>query len=247
MKGWVITIMVLGMVVVAAEAQITYQVTQTGSYTVSYGGADTPVNVYKVRYTTNLLYGRYSMLAALVVDIGTSAGLGGSDPFQVGWIDRVKVGGKWAFPNVLTPTEEDIDEFFDPNDGTNTYQTDTRFLPAGIDDWTPAVFIPTETNDMSVYNPGDIQYSYTLGRGSLWCAINIPVDLRAQSMDVATVGVIQGTYVWLKDASYVIDPNTGDGAEMWAEILIPEPMTFCLLGLGGLALFRRRRSTGQSG
>ena len=80
-------------------------------------------------------------------------------------------------------------------------------------------------------------------------------DLNADSYGDRAVAIVDGAnYSWLGDLSS--STNFGDGGAdisqiapfgiagdvlLLNDILVPEPMTLTLLGLGGLALIRRKR------
>ena len=157
-------------------------------------------------------------------------------------MDKVKVSGKWTYPTAGTPTEDDT-AFFDPNDGTNMYQSDSRFLPSGIADWAPAVASPEEENDESIYNPANVQYEPVLGLGQLWAIVGIPMEENmGNELLVARVGVLSTEpNVWVYSGIGARpDANSGSQADYYT-YMIPEPATLTVLGLGALALLRRRR------
>ena len=123
-----------------------------------------------------------------------------------------------------------------PPDATKIYEADTHFLPPGMRDWPVAVVKPFETNDKSIYNPGNVDGDYAVGTGSLTVAVALPKDVRHHVMDVMRVGVIHGTYVWLHDQSA---DDLGIVADRY--ILLPEPGSLAILAAGaGLWLGKKR-------
>jgi hypothetical protein len=220
--------LVLGLVPVAAQATITYTISYLGGYTLGLGSGPT-IDVFKFSMDA----GEGRVLGALVLDIGTTAGYGGDDPFQAAWVT-----GGWPGPIVnLTPTQDDADYWLTPPDTSKCYEADTHFLPAGIGTWAPVVVVPDETNDGSIYNAGNNPNDYKAGVGYLSIATGIPVACRTRTLDVAQVGVIRGEWVYFKSGS--VDDL---GNVTHENIFFPEPATALLVVAGAIGLLRRRRA-----
>jgi len=248
MKKLVVASLVLGLCVVAAQAgPITRTISYVGTYTVTGDTGTANVSVYNItEYST-----APNTTFQTVVDMtfGTAAGQGGQNPFQAAYTTKTKVGGKWTYPINLTPSE-DSDSYWDPCDGSNIYQADSRFLPSdadandpcgGIENWL-AIQAPTETNDKSIDPNRAIADDIVLGKGGLSTISAIPVPMQSPSLQLAAVrvGVVQGTQVWCLDQCAWYD-GVADQSDN-VTFMIPEPATLSMLCLGALALIRRRRS-----
>jgi hypothetical protein len=179
---------------------------------------------------------------------GTAAGQGGQNPFQAAYTTKTKVGGVWTYPVNLTPTE-DSDSYWDPNDGSHIYQSDSRFMPSsanpsdpcgGIENWL-AIQAPTETNDRSIDPNNAVSDDIVLGKGGLSTISAIPVPMQSGSLQllVARIGVVAGDTVWGLDQSAYYDGIADRSLN--ETFIVPEPATLALLGLGAVALIRRRR------
>lgn len=206
-----------------ASATITHTVTPVGTYTMGIGSAPV-VDVYDVSFDA----GEGRTLGALVITVGSDSGEG-TDPVQSAWLS----GGKTPVLH-LTPSEDDSGYWLVPPDVTKCYETDTRFLPAGIGTWAPVVVVPTEINDGSIYSAGTEDYK--AGLGDITVSVAVPVSEREEEITVIRVGVPLGAHVWcLSKSADDLGVVTTDLFE------IPEPATLTVLGLGALALVRRRR------
>jgi hypothetical protein len=226
MKSILAVSLVLCLAVVANAQYITPSYTFLSTQIVKYSGTTTTVDVYKVTLTADDPNG---VVGAILICAGDSsdpawsvfdAGMG-ANPFQV-WRDYGD-GDIWA-----TPTWEDANRY------TRSYLASDSHLLAGIGAYSPQVLDPTEENDGLIYTPDPDTGGYVLGQGVLALQAAVPSVNWARSIDVAQIGVIRGTQVYLRDMSF-------DGVnENDITVLVPEPATLALLGLGVLALIRRR-------
>jgi hypothetical protein len=234
--------LVVGFTCVAAQATITTTISYVGTYTIGLG-AGPVVDVYKVHMHTNV-----GVLGALVIEIGWSAGepcyaMGipvdpndpnsYDNPFQAWWTSYGKSGNVQR----LTGSEDEAAVWLTPPDSSKCYEADTRFLPADIGTWGPAIYNPKEDNDGSIYDGGT--EDYFVGVGRLGVAVGLQNYLReiyGADMDVALVGVVRGTTVYLYTGS-----ADSFGITTKERMLVPEPVTLTLLGAGSLCLARRRR------
>ena len=221
-------LMVVGLFAAAAPAAMTYTATYTGSHDVAGVTVD--------MYTVTLDAGTGRVMGSLILTAGTMAELGASNPFQVWYSYRQTAPPPAKNVDLKTPTADDIAGW-----GLSYEQTDTHLLPTGIASWAPVVVAPAEDNDASIVDPGYDPGGNKLGAGSLTVQTSVPVSLRTQTLELLQAGVIHTSEgVWVKSLS-------ADDYGLVTELHIflppiPEPATLSLLGLGALALFRRRRT-----
>ncbi|MGA2264951.1 MAG: PEP-CTERM sorting domain-containing protein [Phycisphaerae bacterium] len=246
MKRMLVASLVLGLCAVVAHAGLVITVTKVGSaLTVQGDQGSAVVDVYDITISSP---NANTFETTVDMTIGAATGKG-SDPFQAAYTTKTKVGGKWTYPINLTPSE-DSDSYWDPCDGSNIYQADSRFLPSaadandpcgGIENWL-AIQAPTETNDKSIDPNRAIADDIVLGKGGLSTISAIPVPMQSPSLQLAAVrvGVVQGTQVWCLDQCAWYD-GVADQSDN-VTFMIPEPATLSMLCLGALALIRRRRS-----
>jgi len=231
---------VLGLFAVAAPAAITVEVSHVGDYTVVYDTLTVDVNVYDV-----ILHGHNAKIDAIDFLVGldpNSQNTKGVDPFNYGWMRREKIGGVWKWTTHNAPTEDD--EMMAPGDGTYVYESDTRFLPAGIGSWSPAVSLPAEGINKDLYDEGNVDYGLFAGQTWLAAIVGVPVSEQAWDITIARVGILATSdpknnedpcdWVYARDRS-------SDGTSHDSIFPIPEPATLMILGLGALGLIRRRR------
>jgi MYXO-CTERM domain-containing protein len=223
------------MAVVANAAYVTPSVSFLSTQIVDYNDTSTTVDVYTITVTADDPEGHVGALLLCVGDTSDAnftvfdPGIG-DNPFQA-W----GVGSKTT-TLYKTATEEDAyGNLYGMEiiEGDTEYYADTHLL-TGVGDWTPSTAGPDEMNDKSIAGP--VKYEYVFGQGMMWFQSAVPVVNWANSIDVAQVGVIRGTDVYLRDMS-----SDGVGSDD-TTMLIPEPATLTLLGLGALTLIRRRRS-----
>jgi hypothetical protein len=245
-------ILVLGLITVAAQAVVIgHTTTYEGKYTVAYMGTTTTVKVYKLTLDAPETW----RIGALDIVIGSDACTSGQDPFQA-W-RRTYNSDEETWGDTKTPTNKNDKIFMTSGSytGTNIYETDTRLIcdydmddpnygdsNMWIDNWQPAAVVaPSERNDKSIYNPGDVAKG-ELGKGDLWVTAGIPDGYRMQNQVVALIGIVEGDRVWAHNMS-AAQPSEGS-SESVDEVfeIIPEPATLTVLGLGALALIRRRRT-----
>jgi hypothetical protein len=155
-----------------------------------------------------------------------------------------------------TPTEgilnAGLEGYYTPGDGSNIYESDTRLIVdydpntdpnTWIEYWLPSpTQTPTETNDKSIYDPGDADSGF-LGEGDLSVTAGVPEAYQVQTMDIALIGIDGTKHVYAR-SRMAARPLAGGSSELdeYTFEIIPEPVTLTVLGLGALALFRRRRT-----
>ena len=133
---------------------------------------------------------------------------------------------------------------------TEVYKLDAkdRVIFTGTTDSDPMIHISKEiTNDnavawtsyeLSLDESGDAVFDYTVTPTSNWYTVVDTSDTMNLTFS-APVAVPVGETVTL-DFDINI-PTTGGFGFTMTQMAIPEPTTICLLGLGGLALLRKRR------
>ncbi|MGA2264958.1 MAG: PEP-CTERM sorting domain-containing protein [Phycisphaerae bacterium] len=252
MKQILIINLVLGLCAVTAQAAprpimpgpLNISLEKVGTYTVTGDTGTANVDVYDI-IMSSPNFNTFQTTVDLTIGAATGQG---SDPFQAAYTTKTKYGGKWTYPVNLTPTEDD-DGYWDPNDGSNIYQADSRFLPSnadandpcgGIENWL-AIQTPTETNDGSIEPNTAVSYASVLGKGSMEVIAVIPAPMRSPSLQllVARIGVVAGDTVWGLDQSAWYD-GVADQSDREL-FLIPEPATLAFLGPGAVTLLTRRR------
>jgi len=257
MKKMLAASLVLMLCAVAAQATVIKQtdlwteITKVGTINVVYDTLDVDVDVYDLTmYMSDKLPNGFQ--TTINITVGSDANSNSDDPLQSQWIDRVKVGGKWTLVPHPCPTELEILYFNDPAYGDEPdyaiYDTDTRFLPyvdpgddwQTIDNW-GSITPPSEDIDTLEYD-GGAQYEPYVGTGDLWAICALPTEMQDPNLElvIARVGVVQGDKVWVKSTSGYYDGEYDRADNTVFEI--PEPATLTLLGLGALALIRRRRT-----
>jgi hypothetical protein len=241
-------------VTVAAQAVVIgHTITLEGQYTVSYMATNTTVKVYKLTLDAPDTW----RIGALDIVIGSDACTSGQDPFQAWRRTWDADGGVWV--DTKTPTNKSDKIFMTSGSytGTNIYETDTRLIcnydmgdpnygdsNMWIDNWQPAAVVaPSERNDKLIYDPGDVAKA-ELGKGDLWVTAGVPDGYRVQHQVIALIGIVDGDHVWIHNMS-AAQPFEGSSEsvdEVFEIMIIPEPATLTVLGLGALALMRRRRT-----
>ena len=238
MKKILAATLVLGICAMVAQAApaMNITITKTGTYTPTgiTGGATVDVYTFHIAVTEG------EEIGGVDLTIGTLAyewfGVGdanGSDPFQI----EYQTGSGKTLAHNMTPTPETCVAYL--YDGTGGYDNqiamDTHFLVEGLTGWLPAISAPTETNDRTLGSYTDDPASL-YGKGDLYIAAPCPTGDEEASLDFAQVAVLQGTTVWAR-----MQVSNTDGMIGWSwNGIIPEPATMTLLGLGALALIRRR-------
>jgi len=246
MKRILIISLVLGLCAAASQAGLVITVDKVGTYTVTGDTGSALVDVYDIIMSSP---NANTFQTTVDITFGTAAGYGGQNPFQAAYTTKTKVGGKWTYPVNLTPSE-DADGYWDPCDGSNIYQADSRFLPSsadandpcgGIENWL-AIQAPTETNDGSIDPNNAVADDIVLGRGSLSTISAIPVKMQSPNLvlPVARIGIVRGDVVYVKDECAYYD-GIADRSDIPGFVYAPEPATLTFLGLGAVTLLARRR------
>ena len=219
-----------------ASPAMNVTITKTGTYTPTGITGGLSVDVYNI----NLSVTEGEKIGGVDLTIGTLAyewfGVGpdGSDPFQI----EYQTGSGKTLAHNMTPTPEACVAYL--YDGTGGYDNqiamDTHFMVEGLAGWLPAISSPTETNDRTLGQYTDDPAS-KYGLGDLYIAAPCPTGDEQSSLDIAQVAVLEGTTVYMR-----LQVSNADGMIGWSWLpnLIPEPATMTLLGLGAIALLRRR-------
>ena len=215
-----------------ASGAVTHSTTYVDTYLVTLGGTSTMMPVYQFRLDA----GAGRTIASLEIEFGPMVSANSAPLFQAAWMS----GGKT--PTIhLTPTKDDAESYLLPLDATKCYEADSHFLSDVYDSgWLSTPVVPTETNDGSLYSPPTPE-DYYAGYGSLYCDVEIPVEDRKQSMDVARIGALW----FLSGPQLAYHYRAVDDVGQVTEVWVPEPGTACLMLVGGcLAVYRRgkRRS-----
>jgi hypothetical protein len=242
MKRMLVATLVLALAV-TAQAGIVSTVSFVSTVTVGTAAGDKIVDVYKVTQTAtgtdpNTPESGYNV-GAIGIGIGNDGGTYatnlGVNPLQI-WNDGYDPSDEFSdITTFWTVTYNQTGVISTAGDYGSNRLADTRFLPVGMNNWSPVAVSARETNSEALglipNGGGDIA-----GQGWIGAAVGVPVANRTHSKDVIQVGVLRGTEVWGRlysadDAGVVTDET----------VLIPEPATLSILGLGALALIRRRR------
>jgi hypothetical protein len=234
MKKILAVVMVLGIAAVVANAGIAVTWSKTGTYTVASSTGTFTVDQYKITASTDdgskitafSTYGKGPLVQATKWEVGEDEEWGTSD-------------------DVYTPTPTMNNQLSTNRDA------DTHFLFS--DDQLINATAPAETNDMSKgYTGVSTRRAWGLGTNTL-VDPNDPnskyshVSYRSDSALVLAVAapsvtwfqfdIIAGTYA---NTDWCVYGGATNGV-IAKDFYIPEPATLSLIGLGGLALLRRRK------
>jgi len=240
MKRMFVATMVLSLAAAMAQAGVTTSISFVKTATVPTASGNISVDIFDITQTatgTDPNSADYR-IGAVSVGIGTGSDPNlnptiGEDPFQI-WKDGYdpndefsQMGDYWTEAYGHTGRIANV--------GDNR-RADTRFTIPGLENWAPAILAPSERNDQrygTVTGGGD----NVAGLGEIYCTVGVPILNQAHSMTIMQVGVVSGKSVYGKFDS--ADANGGETHDN--NVLIPEPATLSLLGLGALAILRRRR------
>jgi len=239
MRQLIAAITAVGLAVATAHGGVGTTISYVKTATVATAAGPVIVDVYDIIQTatgTDPNSGDY-LLGAICLGIGTGDDPNlnpqiGDDPFQI-WNDGYDPNAPGSMSDYWTATYNNTARIEDIGDNR---RADTRFLPPGMEAWVPAILYPFERNDER-YGLCTGSADDKAGLGEIYVATAVPVANRAHSITVLQVGVVQGTTVYGR-----FDSADGWGGETHEHnVLIPEPATLSLLGLGALAMLRRRR------
>ena len=240
MKRMLVATMVLSLAAALAQAGVTTSIAFVKTASVATASGNISVDIYDITQTATGTEPNNPDYLIGAVSVGIGNGLDpnlnpqiGDDPFQI-WNDGYDPNDE--FSNMADYWTEAYGHTGRIANVGDNRRADTRFTKPGLENWAPAILAPSERNDErygSVTNGGDD----VAGLGEIYCTVGVPVLNQAHSITIMQVGVPSGKTVYGKFDS----ADSGGGETHENNVLIPEPATLSLLGLGALAMLGRRR------